>query len=449
MSLRPLGYQCNLSYSQFFRNGPPTRHTITQHLRFFSRSRDTHCIHRWSATSPHHTNKPSFSLRGLLGDLLRPAHTLYDSGKGSWTQQCRYETSAAKEPELCEHCGGKTVPRARRHVDPGNHSSGWHCKACVRNIRAHGNLPNEEQLAAINRRKLVRSSGEASRTSPCRHCGTITAPRSSRKFVDASNPSAGFHCRTCVRHFNHHGKLPTELDLAAFQYRKSTRSRGYNSASKRNASDATKGQPTPHHPSSSSSPSSDPNSPKQMKQSRGEYPCMHCGDKTISSSKRRLVEPQNPAAGYYCQPCTRSLLQTDSLPSAVQIAALRKLRATRLQINPRVLKSPCVHCGEITVPSSKRRLVESKNTQSGYYCRACADCLMQTDSLPSDIRLAVRRSREQVRLKNLQASQSKKSQSSQSPVSLRDGEATLTDTPTHNTAHTCAHCKTEEHISDP
>ena len=183
-----------------------------------------------------------------------------------------------------------------------------------------------------------------------------------------------------------------------------------------------------------------------MKQSRGEYPCMHCGDKTISSSKRRLVEPQNPAAGYYCQPCTRSLLETDSLPSAVKIAALRKLRATRMQSNPRVLKSPCVHCGGITAPSSKRRLVEAKNPQSGYYCRACADCLMQTDSLPSDIRLAVRRSREQVRLKNLQVRQSKKSQS---PVSLQDGEATLTDTPTHNTANTCAHCKTEEHVSGP
>ncbi|KAJ5209686.1 hypothetical protein N7449_004065 [Penicillium cf. viridicatum] len=443
MSLRPLGYQCNLSYAQFFRNGPQTRHTITQHLRSFSRSRDTHCTHRWSVASPHHTNKASFSLRGLLGDLLRPARTLHDHGKGPWTQQCRHETSAAKEPELCEHCGGKTVPKARRHVDPGNHSSGWHCKACIRNIRAHGNLPNEEQLAAINRRKLVRASGEASKTSPCRHCGAITAPRSSRKFIDANNPSAGFHCRTCVRHFNHHGRLPTELDLAAFQYRKSIRSRGPNTASKSNASDVPKAQSTPHYPSSSPS---DPKSPKQMKQSRGEYPCMHCGDKTISSSKRRLVEPQNPAAGYYCQPCTRSLLETDSLPSAVKIAALKKLRATRMQSNPRVLKSPCVHCGEITAPSSKRRLVESKNPQSGYYCRACADCLMQTDSLPSDIRLAVRRSREQVRLKNLQASQSKEAQP---PVSLQDGEATLTDTPTHNTANTCAHCKTEEHISSP
>ncbi|KGO74694.1 hypothetical protein PITC_083030 [Penicillium italicum] len=290
----------------------------------------------------------------------------------------------------------------------------------------------------------MRASGEASKVSPCRHCGTMTAPRSSRKFIDANNPSAGFHCRTCVRHTNHHGSLPTEQDLAAFEYRKGIRKRRPDpGASKNNATDISKGEPLPHPTSGSPGYSK---SPRQMKQSRDEYPCMHCGDITISSSKRRLVEPQNPAAGYYCQPCTRSLLETDSLPSTVKIAALRKLRATRMQTNPRVLKSPCVHCGEITAPSSKRRLVESKNAQSGYYCRACADCLVQTNSLPSDIRLAVRRSREEVRLKNLRANLSKKSPP---PVSPRDREATLMDTSTDNTANTCAHCKTEEHTPGP
>ncbi|KAJ5812889.1 hypothetical protein N7447_009912 [Penicillium robsamsonii] len=257
----------------------------------------------------------------------------------------------------------------------------------------------------------------------------MTAPRSSRKFIDTNNPSAGFHCRTCVRHFNHHGNLPTEQDLAAFQYRKEMRSRRPTAAQKKKADDISR-ESMAHHSKS----------PKQMKQSRGEYPCMHCGDKTISSSKRRLVEPQNPAAGYYCQPCTRSLLENDVLPSTVKIAALRKLRETRMQSNPRVLKSPCLHCGEITAPSSKRRLVESKNPQAGYYCRACADCLIETNSLPSDIRLAVRRAREQVRLKNLRVSQSKQSQS---PVSTGGG-ATPTDTPTDKTAQACAHCKTEE-----
>ncbi|KAJ6139134.1 hypothetical protein N7471_005620 [Penicillium samsonianum] len=446
MSLRPLGYQCNLSYAQFFRNGLQTRHNITQHLRSFSQLRDTNCTHRWSVTSPHHANKTSFSLRSLLSGLLRPAHAIRGHGKGSWTQQCRHETSAAKEPELCAHCGGKTIPKARRHVEPGNSSSGWHCKACIRNTNTHGHLPNEEQLAAIYRRKLARASGEASKTSPCRHCGQMTAPRSSRKFVDADNPSAGFHCRTCVRHVNHHGVLPTEQDLAAFQYRKEMRSRRNPTvASKSNSSVTSTGESTAHNHFKSPS---NPNSPKQMKQSRGEYPCMHCGDKTISSSKRRLVEPQNPAAGYYCQPCTRSLLETDALPSTVKLAALKKLRATRMQSNPRVLKSPCVHCGEITAPSSKRRLVESKNPQSGYYCRACADCLIETNSLPSDIRLAVRRSREQVRLKNLRASLSKESQS---PISPQDGEgeATPTDTPTDNTPKACAHCKTEENTPGP
>ncbi|CAG8903649.1 unnamed protein product [Penicillium egyptiacum] len=439
MSLRPLGYQCSLSYAQFFRNGPQTRHNITQRLRSFSQLRDTHCTHRWSATIPHHANKASFSLRSLLSDLLRPARTLRAHGKGSWTQQCRHETSAAKEPELCAHCGGKTIPKARRHVEPGNYSSGWHCKSCVRNARIHGHLPNEEQLAAINQRKLARASGEASRISPCRHCGEMTAPRSSRKFIDTNNPSAGFHCRTCVRHVNHHGNLPTEQDLAAFKYRKQIRSRrDHTVASKHNASDVSKREPMPRPPSRSPSNSE---SPKQMKQSRGEYPCVHCGDKTTSSSKRRLVEAQNPAAGYYCQPCTRSLLETDALPSTVKIAALKKLRATRTQSNPRVLKSPCVHCGEITAPSSKRRLVESKNTQSGYYCRACADCLVQTNSLPSEIRLAVRRAREQVRLKNLRASLSKESQS--------HGEATPTDTPTDNTAKAYAHCKIDKNMPGP
>ncbi|CDM31175.1 hypothetical protein CBS147339_122 [Penicillium roqueforti] len=437
MSLRPLGYQCKLPYAQLFRNGLQTKQNITQHLRSFSQLRDTHCARRWSATFPHHANK-AFSLRSLLGDLLRPAHTIRGQGKGLWAQQSRYESSAAKEPELCAHCGGKTIPKARKHVEPGNPSSGWYCKPCVRNIRAHGHLPNEEQLAGIHRRRLIRASGEASKTSPCGHCGQMTAPRSSRKFIDANNPSAGFHCRTCVRHVNHHGTLPTDLDLAAFQYRKQMRSRRPPTvASKNNKSVTSTGESAVARKPSKS--------PKQMKQSRGEYPCMHCGDKTISSSKRRLVEPQNPAAGYYCQPCTRSLLETDALPSTVKIAALRKLRATRMQSNPRVMKSPCVHCGEITAPSSKRRLVEAKNAQSGYYCRACADCLIETNSLPSDIRLAVRRAREQVRLKNLQASLSKESQS---PVSPQDGEATPTDILTDNTAKTCAHCRTEENTSD-
>ncbi|CAG8295897.1 unnamed protein product [Penicillium nalgiovense] len=443
MSLRPLGYQCNISYAQFFRNGSQTRHNITQRLKSFSQLRDTHCTHRWSATSPHHANKASRSLRSLLCDLLRPAHTLRTHGKGPWTQQCRHETSAAKEPELCAHCGGITIPKARRHVEPGNHSSGWHCKSCIRNTRINGHLPNEEQLAAINQRKLARACGEASKMSPCRHCGEMTAPRSSRKFIDPNNPSAGFHCRACVRHVNYHGNLPTEQDLAALKYRKQMRTRRTPTASKNTALDNSKREPMLHRPSTSLG---SPESPKQMKQSRGEYPCVHCGDITASSSKRRLVEPQNPAAGYYCQPCTRSLLVTDALPSTVKIAALRKLRVTRMQSSPRVSKSPCVHCGEITVPSSKRRLVESKNTQSGYYCRACADCLTQTNSLPSEIRLAVRRAREQVRLKNLQAGLSKESQS---PVFPQDGGAKPTGTPTDNTAKTCTHCKTDKNMSSP
>ncbi|KAJ5558977.1 hypothetical protein N7461_002949 [Penicillium sp. DV-2018c] len=254
----------------------------------------------------------------------------------------------------------------------------------------------------------------------------MTAPRTGRKFVNPDDPFAGFHCRFCVRHMSTHGNLPTETDLAAYRYRSAVFTRNLPTVnSEKEARDSLRENLKTRRPSDSSPPSD----PTKQKQSRDACPCVHCGDMTTSKSKRKLVEPQKPAAGYYCRPCSRSLLETDALPSSVRIAALRKLRAKRSRSNnARFLKSPCRHCGDMTLPSSKRRLVDTKNPESGYYCRACGDCLTETGDLPSEIRLTVRRAREEVRLKNLKARSSKSSHSSVLPQE----HSTLTDMRTDN-----------------
>jgi hypothetical protein len=425
MSLRPLGYQCNLLYAHLLRNVSPTRRIVSLRLSRLPQPRDNRRTYHGSATTPHHANRASFSHGRLLSDLLRPTQAFQSHGKVAWTQQRRHETSATNGPEHCAHCGGRATPKVRTLVDRGNPSSGWHCKACARSIRVRGHLPNEEQLVAMNRRRLMLQSGEASKTSPCRHCGRMTAPRTNRKFVDPDDPFAGFHCRSCVRHMSIHGNLPTETDLAAYQYRSAVWSRKPPTVDLQNeAPDSLREDLESLGPSESSQPSD----PTKQKQSRDARPCTHCGDMTTSKSKRKLVEPRNPAAGYYCQPCSRSLLETDALPSSVRIAALRKLRAKRSRSGPRLLESPCRHCGDMTLPSSKRRLVETKKPESGYYCRACADCLGETGDLPSEMRLTVRRAREEVRLKNLVAKASKKSRSSVSS----QGNSTLTDVRTEN-----------------
>ncbi|KAJ5457983.1 hypothetical protein N7475_009371 [Penicillium sp. IBT 31633x] len=433
MSLRPLGYQCNLPYAQLFRNGLQKRYNSLSQFSSFTRSHNSRPTHSRSTTNPHHAHGASFSLGSLLSALLGPTHTFRDHRKRYSTQQCGHETSVSKYSELCAHCGGKTTKRMRKLAEPGNPSSGWHCKPCLRNIRIYGHLPNEEQLAAINQRRRMIRSGEASKTSPCKHCGTMTAPRSCRKFIDPSNPSAGFHCRSCVRHTRIHGHLPTEQDLATARYRKSIRNRQASvSASRNNAPDISENDIAAARRSESPG-SSDPT---KQKQSRDPHPCIHCGDVTTSNSKRRLVEPRNPAAGYYCQPCTRCLLETDALPSSTQLEALKRFRKKRSKSNPRDLNSPCRHCGDITAPSSKRRLVEAKKPDSGYYCRACADCLIETSELPSEMRLAARRAREQVRLKNLEAS---RSQGSQVSFLSLEGNSTVRDAHTGKPGQTCAH----------
>jgi hypothetical protein len=424
MSLRSLGCQFNSYYTQIFRHGLQVKCATSKLLKPSSFPRDTRFAHNWPGGNQYLANKASFSQGNLCGHPPSPARTLQDPRGG----QCRHESSAAKHADLCAHCGGKTIPKIRKPVEPGNPSSGWHCKPCSRNICVHGHLPNEEQLADIRRRRLIRESGQASRTSPCRHCGDLTAPKSSRKFVEPDNPYAGFYCRPCVRHMHHHGALPNELELTAFRSRKEARHRRLaNSALKERTESGA--SPKKESPASTT--------PKSPKQSRDPHPCRHCNDTTYSNSKRRLVEPQNPSAGYYCQPCTRCLLETNDLPTSAQLAALKKLRAKRVSTsNARVLRSPCIHCGSITAPGSKRKLVEAKNPAAGYYCRPCADCLAETKALPDEVRLAARRAREHVRLKNLKATLN----SSQSQTdSSREGKSQ-----TGGKSKACAHCKIDE-----
>jgi hypothetical protein len=431
MSLRPLSCQFNPYYKQILRHGLQAKQAFSHHLKLSPYTRETRLTHTWLGQDPHPASRASSSRGNQFGDLSRPELTLQHRIKGQSSHQCRHESSTANDPELCAHCGGKTIPKIRKPVEPGNPSSGWHCKPCLRNIRVHGHLPNEEQLAAIKRRRLIRESGQASQTSPCRHCGELTAPKSSRKFVEPDNPYAGFYCRPCVRHMHHHGALPSEVELAAFKYRKASRGKTVMPPTRQRAEITT----SLKEESSASTMSSQ--SPKQAKQSRDPHPCHHCNDMTYSSTKRRLVEPQNPSAGYYCQPCTRCLLETNDLPSSAQLAALKKLRAKRNSTtNARILKSPCVHCGTTTAPGSKRKLVEAKNPAAGYYCRACADCLVETNTLPDEARLAARRLREQVRLSNLKASLNNpgsQTESSQEKESLAG-----------NKSKACAHCKIDE-----
>jgi len=432
MSLRPLGCQFYSYYAQIFRNGLQAKYAISQHLRRSSPYlRDTRFTHNWPGGNPHRTNEASSSQGNLFGDLSRRACTLQSRSKGQLTQQCRHASSATKDSELCAHCGGKTIPKIRKPVEPGNPSSGWHCKPCLRNIRVHGHLPDEEQLAAIKRRRLIRESGQASKTSPCRHCGELTAPKSSRKFVEPDNPYAGFYCRPCVRHMHHHGSLPNENELTAFKSRKEARGRTVATVALKEISEN-----APSLQEETPAPTS-PKSPKQAKQSRDPHPCRHCNDTTYSNSKRRLVEPQNPSAGYYCQPCTRRLLEKNDLPTSAQLAALKKLRAKRNSTsNARLLRSPCLHCGTITAPGSKRKLVEAKNPAAGYYCRPCGDYLAENNALPDEARLAARKAREQVRLSNLKASLNlSRSQTDSS----QEGESQ-----TGSKVKACAHCKIDE-----
>lgn len=386
MSLRSLVCESNSCYAQILRPSLLTRHAILQPSSPCPRA--THFTHNWPRKSFPLASQISLLQGSLFGAPSRSVHTLQDRNQDTLAQKYNNESSAPN-PRLCTHCGGKTTPKTRKLIVPGDSSKGWHCKPCVRNIRVHGHLPNEEQLAAIKLRRFILESGEASKPSPCRHCGDLTTPRTNRKFVDAENPFAGFHCRTCVRHLQHHGAFPHEDELEAFK----TRKRPIRSSPQQEVTESAEGT-NEEHPS--------PELLKSPKQSRDPQPCRHCGEETSPNRNRRLVEPRNPAAGYYCQPCARCLIETDALPSTAQIESLKKLREKLMaKQSPRRMPSPCRHCGDITTPGSKRKLLDPKNTAGGYYCRACAECLSKTNSLPDKTRLIIRNSREEARLFNL------------------------------------------------
>lgn len=425
MSLRPLGCQSYL-YAQLFR-----RNATLKPLRLSVCLRDTHARSLWTGTSSRLHELPSLSQRRSFVNSPRSAHTTQSHNHDSRAQECDHG-SPETEDIYCAHCGGKTIPKIRKPVDPTDHSRGWHCKPCRQVLNVHGVLPNEEQLVAIRRRRLMWESGETKKRSPCRHCGDITAPKSSRKFIDPENPSAGFHCRSCVRHVHQHGSLPSELEIAAFRTRRDNREKndagGTREKTKESAGSSKEGTST----STSKSKSKDP------KQSRDPHPCQHCGDLTYSNNKRRLVEAQNPSSGYYCQPCTRSLIKTDALPSTAQIEALRKRRLKRSATatpSASAQKSPCVHCGMITAPGGKRRLVEPKKPSSGYYCRGCSASLVQTQSLPDAETIAFWKSREKVRQSNIKAALEASAPRAESAQGL---------SPAGDQLKSCEHCKLDE-----
>ena len=424
MSLRPLGCQFNL-YAQLFR-----RHTILKPLRYPSCSRDTHFKLQWAARTLHLHEPPALSQRRSFVDLPRSAHTTHSHSNKPRAHKCHHE-STENEDIYCAHCGGKTIPKIRKPVDPTDHSLGWHCKPCRQVLNVHGALPNEEQLVLIRRRRLIWESGETKKRSPCRHCGEITAPKSSRKFIDPENPSAGFHCRSCVRHVHQHGSLPSELEIAAFRTRRENRAK----------SDAGRTKDTAQESAGSSKEETRASRSKstEPKQSRDPHNCQHCGDLTYSNNKRRLVEPQNPSSGYYCQPCSRSLIKTDALPSTAQIEALRKRRLKRSATAAppaRAMKSPCVHCGMTTAPGGKRRLVDPQKPSSGYYCRGCSSSLKVTNSLPDAKTIAFWKSREKVRQSNIQAALEASASQAQSS---QEGSS-----PTGDQLKSCEHCKADE-----
>ncbi len=88
-----LGYQCNISYAEFFRNGSRKQDIITQRLRSLSKLRDTHCTSLVSTSTP--CQQASLSLRSLLSDLLRPEHSTVP-WQGTMDSTMSHETSAAK-----------------------------------------------------------------------------------------------------------------------------------------------------------------------------------------------------------------------------------------------------------------------------------------------------------------------------------------------------------------
>ena len=353
MSLRPF-----VQFAHIFRHGQSIG-PIIQHLGSFTRSYDS--IRAYHPARKH-TNRASCT-PSLLSDRLRPAHTIQTHGKISSISQCRHESSSS-DPELCAHCRGKINPKHRRLVDSNDRTKGWHCRACIRTVKAQGALPNEQQLASMRRRRLWKESGELHKSSPCRKCGIETAPTSRRQFVDPDNPYAGFHCRACVQH----AILQAKLQIQNAQYGIWHGGLG----------------------------SGIPIAPKR------EYPCDHCGEPVTPEKKRRYVDSGNSSAGYYCRSCARRLCLEDKLPTEAQLKAIKVLRGKLAKfVTARKQKNPCQHCGDITLPGSRRTLVKSGDFSSGYYCRPCAQHQRMKDELPSEMAIRDRRLRKHLKLKRL------------------------------------------------
>lgn len=354
MSLRSsVQFEHAIRHGQIFR-------PVLQYVKFVSGLHDNiRAYHR----AAKHTNRAPSTPR-LLSDLRRPAHTIQTHGKIPLINQCRHESSIS-EPEICAHCQGTTNPKSRRRVDPHDRAKGWHCKACIKTVNTHGKLPNEEQLASIRRRRLWRESNEQRRSSPCRGCGIETMPNTRRQLVDHNDPSAGFHCRACARRELSLQTEPHNCDNELWN-------RGFA-----------------------------PGDGIPIARNR-EHPCDHCGEPVTPEKKRRYVDSTDSPVRYYCRSCARRLALEDKLPTEEQLKAIKVLRGKLAKfVTARKQKSPCRHCGDITLPGSRRKLVDPGDFSSGYYCRPCGRHLVKRDELPTQAMLDARRLRRYRKLKRL------------------------------------------------
>jgi hypothetical protein len=92
----------------------------------------------------------------------------------------------------------------------------------------------------------------------------------------------------------------------------------------------------------------------------------------------------------------------DKLPTEAQLKAIKVLRGKLAKfVTARKQKNPCQHCGDITLPGSRRTLVRPGDFSSGYYCRPCAQHQRMRGELPSEMAIRDRRLRKHLKLKRL------------------------------------------------
>ncbi|KAJ5295597.1 hypothetical protein N7508_010418 [Penicillium antarcticum] len=186
--------------------------------------------------------------------------------------------------------------------------------------------------------------------------------------VDPDDPHAGWHCRSCVQREHYQALVQMEDAQNKIQH-----------------SDL--GSSSEH--------------PVAQAHNR-EYPCDHCGEPATPEKKRSSVSSGDSSAGYYCRSCARRLGLEDKLPTEEQLKAVKVLRGKLAKfVTARKQKSPCQHCGDITLPGSRRRLVDAGDFSSGYYCRPCGRNLQMRDELPSETMIRARRLRKYLKLKRL------------------------------------------------